>query len=174
MRKEFLLIGKIVNTHGIKGKIRVISYTDSTESFKAGGEVFLKQKTGPIQVYRLREVRPHKNFYILSLAEIGHIDEAETLIGANIYIKKSSLPPLNKETEYYWHQVSGLKVCLKNTEECLGKIKYVFNTGSNDIFVVYNKREKKEYLIPSIEDVIEKFDWTHRILWIKPMPGLLE
>jgi len=174
MRKEFLLIGKIVNTHGIKGEIRVIPYTDSTESFRVGGEVFLKQKTGPIQLYHLREVRPHKNFYIFSLAEVEHINEAETLIGANIYIKKSSLPPLNKESEYYWYQVSGLKVCVKNTKKCLGKIKYVFNTGSNDIFVAYNKKEKKEYLIPSIEDVIEKFDWTHGVLWIKPVSGLLE
>ncbi|HEC67920.1 MAG TPA: 16S rRNA processing protein RimM [Candidatus Desulfofervidus auxilii] len=174
MRKEFLLIGKIVNTHGIKGKIRVIPYADSTESFRVGGEVFLKQKSGPLRLYHLRGIKSHKKFYILSLAEIDHINEAETLIGANIYIKKSSLPPLNKESEYYWYQVLGLKVCLKNAEKCLGKIKYVFNTGSNDIFVVHNKKEKKEYLIPSIEDVIEKFDWTHGVLWIKPMPGLLE
>ena len=173
MRKEFLLIGKIVNTHGIKGKIRVIPYADSTESFRVGGEVFLKQKTGPVQLYHLREVRPHKNLYILSLAEIEHISKAEPLIGANIYIKKSSLPSLNKETEYYWHQVIGLKVYL-NTNEYLGKVKYVFNTGSNDIFVVHNEKEKKEYFIPSIEDVIEKFDWVHGVLWIKPMPGLLE
>ena len=73
MRKEFLLIGKIVNTHGIKGEIRVIPYTDSTESFRVGGEVFLKQKTDPIQLYHLRGIKSHKNFYILSLAEVKHI-----------------------------------------------------------------------------------------------------
>ncbi|MCD6320304.1 MAG: PRC-barrel domain-containing protein, partial [Candidatus Desulfofervidaceae bacterium] len=70
-------------------------------------------------------------------------------------------------------QVIGLEVrSLKG--EVIGKIKHVFNTGSNDIFVVYDEKNKKEYLIPSIDDVVERFDFGAGILWINVIPNLLE
>lgn len=173
MKEEFLLIGKVVNTHGIKGEVRVIPYTESIDSFRAAKEVYLKQKSGPFQKFHVVRVRPHKNIYIVALEGINHINNAEALIGANIYRKKSTLPPLTSPDEYYWHEVIGLEVRLI-TGEKIGKVKQIFNAGSNDIFVVYDKKKKKEYLIPSIEDVIEKFDWGNKILWIKPVAGLLE
>jgi len=170
--KELLLIGKVVNTHGIKGELKVILYAESVESFRAAGVVYLKLKSGPFQLYHLASVRPHKNVYIVSLSGVNHISQAKALIGAKVYREKSSLPALEKE-EYYWYQVIGLEVHSIKGER-IGVIKHVFNTGSNDIFVVYDAKNKKEYLIPSINDVIDRFDFKAGILWIKPIPGLLE
>lgn len=168
-----LLIGRVVSTHGIKGKLKVVPYTESVESFRAAGVVYLKPKSGPFQVYHIVSVRPHKNIYIVSLSEVSHISQAEVLVGAKIYREKSSLPTLEEEKEYYWHQVIGLEVrSLKG--EIIGKIKHIFNTGSNDVFVVYDAQNKKEYLIPSIDDVIDRFDFEAGVLWINPIPGLLE
>ncbi|MDL1969901.1 MAG: ribosome maturation factor RimM [Candidatus Desulfofervidaceae bacterium] len=170
---ELLLIGKVVNTHGIKGELRVVPYTKSVESFRAAGVVYVKFKSGPFQPYHIVSVRPHKNVYIVGLSEVNHISQVEALIGAEIYREKSSLPGLDEEKEYYWYQVIGLEVrSLKG--EVIGKIKHVFNTGSNDIFVVYDEKNKKEYLIPSIDDVVERFDFEAGILWINVIPNLLE
>ncbi len=169
---DLLLIGKVVRTHGIKGEIGVLPYTESVASFRAAGEVYLKPKSGPLQLFHIEAVRPHKNIYIVALEGIENINEAEPWVGAYVYRKKSTLPPPDRKAdEYYWYEVIGLEVRSQDGM-VLGKITQVFNTGSNDIFVVYNKEVKKEYLIPSIADVIIKFDWENRILWINFIPGL--
>ncbi|HDD35487.1 MAG TPA: 16S rRNA processing protein RimM [Candidatus Desulfofervidus auxilii] len=172
MEERFLLIGKITKTHGIKGEVRVVSFTESVDTFRLLKEVYIK-KGDFFQKFQIKNVRPHKNICIVAFEGINKIEDAQTLIGGSIYCDKSFLPPITSPDEYYWHEVIGLEVRLI-TGEKIGKIKNVFNTGSNDIFVVYNKREKKEYLIPSIEDTIEKFDWERKILWIKPLAGLLD
>ena len=169
---DLLLIGKVVRTHGIKGEIRVLPYTESVDSFRAAGEVYFKLKGGPLHSFYIKSVRPHKNIYIVALEGIENINEAELWVGAYVYRRKSTLPPPDRtEDEYYWYEVIGLEV---RTQEgrILGEITQVFNAGSNDVFVVYNKEEKKEYLIPSIADVIVRFDWENRILWINLIPGL--
>ncbi len=172
--KDLLLIGKVVKPHGIKGEIKVLPYSESVDSFRAADVLCLKAKGGPLQSFKVTSVRPHKNVFIVGLKEISSINEAEKWIGALVYRRKDTLPALNREEgEYYWHEIIGFEV-RTNEQKVIGRIKHVFNTGSNDIFVVYDKKTRKEYLIPSTYEVIEKFDWENKILWITPLPGLLE
>ncbi len=163
----FLLIGKVIKTHGIKGQLKVLFYASSF--FKATW-VYLKPKGGFVQLFRIVFIKPlKKGNYVIGLEGITNLEEAKSLIGANIYCKKTDLSPLDKD-EYYWHQVIGLDVYLESGK-CLGKVAYIFNAGSNDVFVV--KSEDKEYLIPAISEVIKAFNWEKRILWITSIEGLL-
>ena len=169
MENGLLLIGKIVSTHGIHGKLRVYSYAESWMTFSALNSLYIQDEKGDTREYRLIHIEPHKNVLLLELGGISSLDEAERLVGASVLMEKDVLSPL-PDGEYYWLDVIGLRV-FTDDGVFLGEVKRIIQTGSNDVYVVCD--EEREYLIPSIEDVVIKIDIPDKKMIIHPMEGLL-
>ena len=165
-------VGKIVNTHGLKGEIRVLSSTDFPEERFAPGTSLYIEKNGqkPTQV-TIRTHRTHKTFDLLTLEGIDSINEAEPLVGCLLKVNEKDLQDLPEE-EYYYHQIIGLSV--KNeTGEKLGSIKEILSPGANDVWVV-QREGKKDLLLPYIDDVVLNVDLPKGIVTVRLLEGLDE
>ena len=147
---EYLEAGKIVNTHGLRGEVKVVPWTDSPETFEDIKSVYIKKKTGDMRL-NIKSLKYQKNNIILKFDEISTIEEAELLKNKTIYIDRDELGAL-PEGVYYIADIIGLKAVDENGTE-IGTVIDIFNTGSNDIYEI--KREgKKNLLLPDIDDVI--------------------
>ncbi len=166
----FLRIGKVVGVHGIRGSLKVYSYTESPSIFNSGNQILVEDAAGCKQFFKIARGNPHKRLILLSLAGIENRHAAEKLINADIFAQKSTLPGLEKG-EYYWSDIIGLNVFLKN-KNYLGRVESIFPTGSNDVYVVKHPDSGKETLIPALESVIEKIDLEHQMMRVNLPEGL--
>lgn len=166
MTKDLLLIGKIVGVHGRKGYLKIRFWGE--EGTKNWGRVFIFHG-GEHKPFAVEDVKFHKGFLLLKLSGLTIKDEALQFKGSEVYIDKGALPELSEE-EFYWFELEGLEVYTKDGD-CLGTIKKILQTGSNDVFVV--RDGEKEYLIPAIKNVILSIDKRLRRVVINPIEGLL-
>ncbi|MGB9439739.1 MAG: ribosome maturation factor RimM, partial [Desulfobacterales bacterium] len=118
--------------------------------------------------YEIKWVKPHTGTPLLALKGISNRDQAKTLIGAELFIPQSELPELDEDT-YYWRDLIGIEVYTQ-TEEFLGRIESIIETGSNDVYVV--KRDEKEVLIPALEAVVLEIDLGHNRMLVDLPEGL--
>ena len=162
---KYLEIGQIVNTFGIKGEVKIIPYTDDINQFKKINIIYIKNKTIEIESAKF-----HKNFVILKLKGIDTVGDAEILRGEIISIKRSNkkLP----QNTYYIADLIGLEVYSDENNEYIGKVKDIYNTGANDIYIVENN-ESKEILLPAIKEVIKQIDLENNKIIVHILKGLI-
>jgi 16S rRNA processing protein RimM len=168
---DFLLIGKIIGAHGIKGVLKVFSYAESPGIFQPGDSIFLQEGKGA-SAHTIQWVQPHRQVLRMALVGIEDRDQAEKRIGAKLFIEKAILP--EPETGvYYWFDLIGLTVKQINGQT-LGRLASIFPTGSNDVYVVKNSSDpgNGELLIPAIESVIVRVDMPAGIMWVDLPEGL--
>jgi 16S rRNA processing protein RimM len=165
-------VGKIVNTHGIRGEVRVISRTDfANERYKVGNTLylFLEEKKEPVEL-KVASHRNHKNFDLLTFEGMENINHVEKLKGGILRVPESQLSPL-EENEFYFHEIIGCDVFTLEGEE-IGQIKEILTPGANDVWVIKGKTGK-EILIPYIDQVVKQVDVKNKKVVIDPMEGLL-
>ncbi|MDO9069212.1 MAG: ribosome maturation factor RimM [Deltaproteobacteria bacterium] len=170
MQDELIPVGKISATHGIRGHLKLHSYSGNIESLQCAEAVFLRCKTGELKEFCLKTVAPHAGGFILALDGFSDIDQVDPLVGSELCLKQSQLPEL-AEDEYYWRDLIGLTVITDRGIE-LGTIADIFETGSSDIYVV--RGNGREYLIPAISDVVSEIDISNNKMTITPLDGLLD
>lgn len=169
-QNELIPIGKIVGTHGIKGLVKVYSYSGNIQSLQSAETVFLKGKDGSHTEYSVRSVSAHAGGFIVGLGSFSDINQVLFMVGSEICLMRSQFPAPD-EDEYYWRDLIGLAVHTDDGVE-LGTLVDIFETGSNDIYVV--RGSSKEYLIPAIADVISCVDISGKKMVITPLDGLLD
>ena len=169
---EFLNVGKIVNTHGIRGEVRVISQTDFPEErYRKGQRLTLfRENKAPLEL-TVAGHRKHKNFDLLTFEGYPTINDVEPLRDGILKVSKDELSELT-ENEYYYHEIIGLTVIDEQARE-LGKIKEILSPGANDVWVVQRKG-KKDALIPYIESVVKQIDLDKGVVHIEIPEGLLD
>ncbi len=170
MGNNLFPIGKVVKPHGIKGKMKVEYFGENLHRFSFYREIFIKGQKGKPEPYEVLEAIPQPPRLILRLRGIEKIEEAEPLVGKEILIKKEAFPEL-EEREYYWMDILGMKV---ETEEGkgIGKVKGIFPTGANDVYIVEGKRG--EILLPATEEVIRSIDLKRGVMKVIRLEGLWE
>ena len=162
----FLLeCGKIVNTHGLRGEVKALYYTNGPAFFDTVKKLHLSGGKS----LTLSAWRQSKGAVLLKFKEITSVDEAEAVVGQTISVSRADLPPL-PEGRYYIADILGMAV-ITDEGRALGKVVDVFKTGSNDVYTVQGD---KEYLIPVIDEVILSTDLAKREIIIKPLKGLLD
>ena len=166
---EYIEIGQIVNTNGLKGVVKVNPFTDDISKFEDLKYVYIQLKN-ELKKVKIEQVRYNKNQVLLKLEGIDSIEEAEKY--RNFYLKteKESQEDLGEDT-YYIVDLIGLDV-YTDKNEYLGKIEDVFPTGSNDVYVVKDNLGK-QILIPAIADVVKKVDLKNKKMIINLIPGLV-
>ena len=166
---EYIEIGQIVNTNGLKGVVKVNPFTDDISKFEDLKYVYI-QLRNELKKVKIEQVRYNKNQVLLKLEGIDSIEEAEKY--RNFYLKteKESQEDLGEDT-YYIVDLIGLDV-YSDKNEYLGKIEDVFPTGSNDVYVVKDNLGK-QILIPAIADVVKEVDLKNKKMTINLIPGLI-
>lgn len=171
---RFLVIGRVVGAHGLRGELRVEIQTDFPDRFEALEIVYLGDERstglgrGLPHPFHLEGFRLHKKKALLKLAGCDTRSDAERLRGLWVQIPIEQAMPLG-EDEYYEYQIIGLEVWT-NQGERLGQITEVLYTGSNDVYVV--KGKGGEILIPAMEDVVLEVDLETGRMLVALMEGL--
>jgi 16S rRNA processing protein RimM len=172
MMEKWFNVGKIVNTQGLKGEVRVVSKTDFPEKrYKVGNilYLFMPNVITPIEL-TVKTHRSQKTFEILSFVGINDINEAEKLRDGILKVPETQLGALN-EHEFYYHEIIGCHVTTTEGEE-IGEVFEILSPGANDVWVIKGKAGK-EILIPYIPDIVKKVDVKEKVIIIHPMEGLL-
>lgn len=169
---EWYNVGKIVNTHGIWGEVRVISSTDfAEERFEVGSELGLFKADGskPI-IVKIASHRKHKNFDLLTFEGYSLLKDVEVFKNATLKVAEKHLTEL-EENEFYFHEIIGCTV--ESTEgEMIGVVTDILQTGANDVWEVKPEKGKMQY-IPYIEDVVKSVDIPNKKIVIEVLEGLL-
>lgn len=156
---DVTIIGKVTTAFGIKGWVKVYSFTDPMKGILDYKNWLLKVK-GQWQPYKVKEGKPQGKGIVAKFEGINDRDLALALSQVEIAVRTSDLPQLAQD-EFYWSQLIGLNVVNKN-DELLGKIDQLFNSGApHDVLSVKGcegSLDQQERLIPYVDAVVEKVD----------------
>ena len=165
--KDYLAVGKVVNTHGIKGELKVMPLTSDLSRFDYLLFVTALWEGKPKE-FRVTGARIHKKSVLIKLSGIDTMDDAEKLKGQELLVERKHAREL-EEDEYFICDIIGLRVY--EDDRLLGAITDVLETGSNDVYVVKNSNEK-ELLLPAIKSVIERIDIEGKRMQVRVPEGL--
>lgn len=165
---DLLEVGKIINTHGLRGEVKIVTWTDYPEVFEEIGFVIVK-KRGEEERLTIKGVKYQKNNIIVKFAELDAIEEAEKYKNAVLLADRNALGEL-PEGVYYIADLIDCTVFEENGNK-IGVLTDVFSTGSNDVYDI--KREgKKNLLVPIIDGVLKAVDIENKKITIKIPEGL--
>ncbi|HZG84425.1 ribosome maturation factor RimM [Paenibacillus sp.] len=173
MKPKLLTVGKVVNTHGIRGEVKVWPETDFPEErFRNGNELLLvaPDESKSITV-TIVNARPQKTVYIVKLKEFDNINLVEPYKGWSLKVPSDQRARLQRD-EYYFHDIIGCEVKTEEGES-VGVITDILRPGANDVWVVKQKNGKMAYL-PYIADVVIDVNIQEKVVTIRLMEGLLE
>jgi len=171
--EKMFTVGKIVNTHGIRGELKIVPSTDFPDERFAKGSVLVffdpqKKTTLPVTVQSARE---HKKMFIVKFQGMDHINDVEKYKGWILKVEEKYLSELSDD-EFYYHEIIGCKVITVEGEE-LGTISEILSPGANDVWVV-ERAQGKPVLIPYIDDVVLEVDVEEKRVKVALMEGLLD
>jgi len=141
---ERVILGRISGLYGVKGWVRVFSYTDPREAVLDYGQWLVGRKARWDSV-TVAEGKRHGKSVIARLEGIDDRDEAAQLMGLDIAVMRDDMPPPD-DGQYYWHDLEGLRVVHRDGTE-LGRVAYMLETGANDVLVTDGDEER---LIPFV------------------------
>lgn len=167
---DWLYVGKIANTHGLKGEVKILAATDfPKERFKKGNTLFL-DVDGTKQEMTITTYRPHKQFHLVTFKGFENINLIEKYKGLKLYVHAEHVHDLS-ENEYYYHEIIGCAAIVDG--ESIGVIDDIFETGANDVWVI-KRPGKSDALIPYIESVVKEIDVEAKRIVITPIPGMID
>lgn len=167
--QEYLEVGQIVNTNGLKGLLKINPFTDDITRFERLKTILVDHKKELLE-FEIESVRYQKKQVLLKLKGIDTIEEAEKYREDYLKINRNKEEKLPEDT-YYIVDLIGLDIYTENGE-LLGKLDDIFSTGSNDVYVVKNS-EGKQILLPAISDVIKNIDLEQKKIVVNLIEGLL-
>ncbi|MGT2745091.1 ribosome maturation factor RimM [Streptococcus phocae subsp. phocae] len=167
---EYFNVGKIVNTQGLQGEMRVLSVSDfAEERFEQGAELALfDAKDQFVQDVTIASHRTQKNFDIIKFKGMNHINDIEGFKGFTLKVSQENRGELD-EGEFYYHQIIGLEVY--ENDIYIGHVKEILQPGANDVWVV-KRKGKRDLLLPYIPPVVLKVDVDHNRVDVAIMEGL--
>jgi 16S rRNA processing protein RimM len=166
-----LLIGEIVGVHGIHGNLKVRSYAESDALFAPQLPLAVQPPRGEKTVHRVKSVQAHGQGLLMAFEGVDSRGQADALRGAALYIRKSLLAE-PRDGAFFWYELIGLRV-LTMEDQYIGKLAAVFQTGSNDVYVVRNPGgERTEILLPAIDAVIREIDIHAGFMRVRLLEGL--
>ncbi|WP_438432415.1 ribosome maturation factor RimM [Gorillibacterium sp. sgz500922] len=171
MEGKLFNVAKIVNTHGIRGELKLVSQTDFPDlRFSRGSELLLLGPAGEELPVTVETGRPQKNVWLVKFREFSDINAAEKVKGWEVKVSEENLAEL-EQGDFYYHEIIGCRVFTEEGEE-LGTVKEILSPGANDVWTV-ELPNGKELLLPYIDEVVLKVDVTDKRITVRLMEGLL-
>ena len=167
---KYFNVGKIVNTQGLQGEMRVLSVTDfADERFKKGAKLSLfDDKDNFVMEVEIASHRKQKNIDIVNFKGMYHTNAIELLLGFSVKVQEDYLCVLG-EGEFYYHEIIGLEVY--EGDVLIGQVKEILQPGANDVWVV-KRKGKRDLLLPYIPPVILNVDIPNNRVDVEIMEGL--
>lgn len=166
---DFLEIGQIVNSYGIKGFFKVVPFTDDITRFDNLKNVYI-ERNNKLEKVEIEEVKYHKNLVLLKIKGIDDINDTEQYKNCYLKIDRKDAVKLPKDT-YFITDLIGMEVYTQQGE-FLGNIDDIFPTGSNDVYAVKDELGK-QILLPAIGKVIKNVDVKTKKMIVELIPGLI-
>lgn len=166
--KQYLEIGKLNNTHGVKGELKMQLWCDDINYLKQLDTLYLDENG--LKSVKFLAVRPQKDIAIIKLDGIDTIEKAEMLKGKVLYCNRDDAQ-IDEDANYI-ADIIGCYVVDVDTEEEYGKVVDVVNYGSCDIYDI--ESWGKHTLIPAIPDVVKEINTEYQVIRIKKMKGLFD
>lgn len=145
---DLMVIGKIVSVHGVRGEVKVFSFTDPIDNL-LDYTAWTLRRDGEIRQIELTSGRLQNKVLVAKLKGLDDREEARLLAGFEICVLRNLLPDLT-DGEYYWYQLHGLKV-IDQLGQLLGRIDHLLETGANDVMVIKpcaDSLDDRERLLP--------------------------
>lgn len=167
---QFLEIGQIINTHGIKGEVKVYPLTDDAKRFLKLKWVYIK-RNNEMNKFNIQSVKFFKNLVIIKIEGINDMTEAEKYKNCKLMVGRENAVKL-PEDSYFICDIIGCEVFEENGEY-LGVVKNVLKTGSNDVYEL-NSDKYRQLLIPAIKSVVLDVDIQNKKILVKLPEGLVD
>ena len=153
--EKWVLVGKMVGLSGVKGEIKLESYTEPRTKILSYQPWLLKSALGDSEIGGCSGRAQGKGI-VATLPEVGDRDAASRFVGSEVWVRRSALPK-PKRGEYYWADLEGLEVVTVEGAK-LGKVSHLVATGANDVLVAVDG--KRERLIPFVlNDYVKEVDF---------------
>lgn len=165
---NLLQVGAILDTHGLRGEVKVFPTTDDPGRYDYLEDVILEDKSGKQITLVVEKVRYFKNLVIVKFKDLDNINDVEQYKKCNLYVTRENAVEL-EEDEYFVADLIGLMAKTDEGEE-LGQIKDVLTTGANDVYVIDTK--EGELLVPAIHDCVQEVDLEAGVMTLHLLPGL--
>ncbi len=149
-------IGKILKPVGLRGELRVLPLTDFPDRFKTRDAVTVVTKEGRSLPCRIRNTRSDHRFVYITFHGHDSCDAVESFRDGSIQIPETERMPL-PDGSFYRDQIEGLAV-YQEDGRMLGQVASIFETGSNDVYVVQARERGKEYLIPALASIVKEIN----------------
>lgn len=169
--KHHVQVAKVTKAHGIRGQIKIYPFSGNPENFGLYKSLILfDSKQNIVREVELFSSRVQGNMAVLTLSGITSRNDAEELVGCEIWVSQDQLPDLD-EDEYYWSDLEGMEVFTVKGE-LLGEVASLMSTGAHDILVVSEGED--EYLIPLRDEFLVEYSVEEKKIVVDPPEGLLE
>ena len=184
MNKDYLLIGKFVGVHGIKGEVRLLVYGADSGVIDEGAtklpwQNLYAEQNGSLKHFKVTKSRLHKGMFLVTLTVFRDDGSEEPVVTRNdsealrkleIYVLKSDLPEL--ENDYYLYELIDFEV-LDNDNNVIGKFKDVTNNGAQDLYVI-DDLKGGEILVPAVGGALVEIDLKKKRIVLNVPQGLIE
>ena len=168
MLNEYLECGKIVNTNGVVGEVKVECYCDSPEVLASLKKVYIK-KHNTYECVDVKRAFVSKNAAVMRLSVISDMDTAQKMRGTVLYAAREDIPI--EEGAYFIADLIGLDVVDCDTQRNYGKIVDVINRGASDIYVI--KTKNGEVLFPAVDEFVDSVDVSCAV-YVRVIEGMFD
>lgn len=169
MVKQYLQVGRIVSTHGVRGELRVQPWCDSPDYLCRFSTLYFDSEGR--EGRRVRSCRPHGNITLLALEGVDSLEDANTLRGRILYMDR--MESGIGENEWFIEDLLGCRVLDESNGRLYGTLKEVSQTGANDVWHILAP-DGREYLLPAIPDVIRRVSPEAEEITITPLKGIFD
>lgn len=166
---DYTIVGKIINSHGIKGEVKVYPLTHDIDRFSNLKQVYLGEEKQKVQI---QNVKYHKGIVILKFKEFNDINEILKLKDTDLFVDEEDKIVLPKDY-YFIYDLIDCQV-FDMTGKNIGYVSNVIQAASNDVYVVTDIPNNKEYLIPVVKQFVKQVDIKNKKIIIDPIEGMIQ
>lgn len=160
--ERFIQTGKIINTHGIRGEVKVQPWTDSPDFFSQIPCVYINSAP-----FKITAARTHKNFVLMKLEGIDTINDAEKLKNSVVYADRDDVRL--EENQYFIQDVIGFEVYDNRLSSTIGTIKSVMELPASNVFVISGENE---VMVPAVAEFVRQIDYENRRVYVTTIEGM--
>ncbi|HJE19722.1 MAG TPA: ribosome maturation factor RimM [Aliicoccus persicus] len=161
-----IVIGKVVNFHGVKGEVKIHSSSDFIEErLEVGNKISIDETE-----YMIKSYRQHKGMHLVTFDGVSNLNQVEHLKGHDVYQEGDAIEMALEEGEYHFKDIIGLRVFTMDDRE-IGMISDILQTGAKDVWVITGD---KEYMIPYVDEFVKDIDLEAGTVRISPIEGMIE
>ena len=163
--EEYLEIGKIINTHGVRGELKLDPWCEPDEVFSSLARVYIDGRPVAIKNWRL-----HQRFVLLTLEGVGDMDAAAALKNRVVSARRDEIEL--PDGQYFYSDLFGFQVFDNRVGRCIGTLEDVRELPGGDLYVIRDD-QGREILIPAVEEFEEETDFDARRLVLRTIEGML-